>query len=142
MTTVLIDDQLLGRTLRGSPPPQIAAATKVFTSGYWYVRLCQALLGAAHRPGVLSGPFLELPPPLRERAIKAVVELPRQVGLISLRDLGPTIGELRRRHSLNILGMEVLAAAKVLGCDVFLATHSPRLEAALEAEGLHAELVG
>lgn len=56
-------------------------------------------------------------------------------GLLSLRQLGPLIGRLRARHGLNILGLEVLAAATRLGASVLLSAPSPRLEAALRAEG-------
>ena len=91
----IVDDQLLGEILRGGSPPK--RRTPVFTTGYWYVRLCQAVLGAAERRGVLSGPFAGLPAATRERAMQALLELPDAVGLLSLRDLGPRIGHLRRR---------------------------------------------
>jgi hypothetical protein len=129
----LVDDQLLIRILRGSAPPRRRAA--VYTTGYWYVRLCQAALGASSRRGVLSAPFAALPSAERERAVHALLELPDSIGLVSLRELGPVIGQLRQRHDLNILGMEALAAATRLDADVFLSAPSPRLEAALRAEG-------
>ena len=131
--TQLVDDQLLGGILRGSPPP--TEAEPVFTTGYWYVRLCQAVLGAADRTGALSRPFAMLPPPAQQRAVSAVLELPDSVGLISLRELAPLIGQLRRRHEMNILAMEALAAAVHLQADVFLSAPSPRLEEALQTEG-------
>lgn len=130
----LVDDQLLGTILRGNPPPNVGA--QVFTTGYWYVRLCQAVLTATAQPGKLSGPFLDLPEPARSRAIDALLALPEEIGLVSLRDLGPSIGRLRARHQLNILGMEALAAAIHLGADVHLSAEAPKLEAALEDEGL------
>ena len=129
----LVDDQLLSRILRGSAPPR--RRTPIFTTGYWYVRLSQAALGASDRTGVLDGPFAVLPPAARERALHGLLELPDSIGLLSLRDLGPVIGQLRQRHDLNILGMEALAAATRLDADVFLSASSPRLEAALRAEG-------
>lgn len=131
--TQLIDDQLLGSVLRGQRPPRPDAT--VFTTGYWYVRLCQAVLGASDRPGILSGPFDTLPAEARDRAVEALVELPDPVGLVSLRDLAPTIGRLRRRHQLNILGLEALAAALHLEADVYLSAPSPRLQDALHQEG-------
>lgn len=130
----LVDDQLLSGVLRGAAPPNSDA--RVFTTGYWYVRLCQAVLGAAYRIGVLSGPFAALPGPARERAIQSLLELPDSIGLLSLRILAPTIGQLRQRHDLNIVGMEALAAATELQADVYLSATSPRLEAALRAENL------
>ena len=129
----LVDDQILGSVLRGDLPPQ--PDLPVFTTGYWYVRLCQAVLGAHSRPGALSRPFAVLPPTLRRRAMQAVLELPDAIGLDSLRHLAPLIGELRQRHSLNALGIEVLAAAIRLDATVWLASPAPRLQDALAAEG-------
>lgn len=130
----LVDDQQLGAILRGGSPPD--PDVSIFTTGYWYVRLCQAVLTATAQPGKLSGPFLELPEPARSRAVDALLALPADIGLVSLRDLGPSIGRLRARHQLNILGLEALAAAIHLGAHVRLSARSRKLEAALEAEGL------
>ena len=110
MTVALIDDQLLAQVLRGRTPKSIASK-ELYTTGYWYVRLCQAVLGANQRTGMLSRPFAELPPPLRDRALNSLLELPDEIGLISLRQLGPAIAHLRGFHQLNILGIEALAAA-------------------------------
>ncbi|MCB0974787.1 MAG: hypothetical protein KDB86_09545 [Actinobacteria bacterium] len=129
----LIDDRLLGAVLLGEPPPQPDA--EVFTTGYWYVRLCQAVLNASDRPGALSGPFLDLPESTRQRAVGALLQLPDDIGLVSLRDLAPTTASLRARHRLNILSIEAVAAATHLQACVYLSTTSPRLEAALESEG-------
>ena len=139
MTVALIDDQLLGTVLRGEAPRGLAAK-ELYTTGYWYVRLCQAVLGAQERTGTLSKPFAELPGELRERALAAVLELPGDIGLLSLRELGPTIARLRRAHNLNILGLEALAAATHLGADVFLSASSPKLEEALRSSDLRVEV--
>lgn len=133
--TQLVDDQILGGILRGDPPPDDDA--QVFTTGLWYVRLCQAVLGSIARHGVLSGPFAALPDPVRDRAIRRLLDLPDSIGLLSLRALSPSIGQLRQRYDLNILSMEVLAAAQNLRAEVHLSAASPRLEAALNAEGLN-----
>jgi hypothetical protein len=130
----LVDDQRLSAILRGDPPPN--PDFDVFTTGYWYVRLCQAVLTATTQPGKLSGPFVDLPEPVRSQAIGALIALPDPIGMMSLRELGPTIGRLRTRHQLNILGMEVLAAALHLDAAVYLSASSPKLEAALTEEGL------
>jgi hypothetical protein len=135
----LVDDRLLGGVLRGADPPRPGA--DVFTTGYWYVRLCQAVLGASGRAGVLSGPFASLPDRARARAVEGLLALPPAIGLVSLRDLGPLIGQLRARHDLNILGMEALAAASRLDAEVFLSAPSPRLVEALTAEGRAATVV-
>lgn len=136
--TQLIDDQLLGAALRGDVPPLGNGQT--FTTGYWYVHLCQAVLGAADRTGVLSRPFAALPEAARERAARALLELPDEIGLISLRELAPLIGRLRRRHDLNIGGMEALAAAVHLRAAVFLSAPSPRLAEALRRENCRVEI--
>ena len=135
----LLDDQLLGHVLRGGDPPR--PDEEIYTTGYWYVRLCQAVLGASERDGVLSGPFAALPADARERALDGLLALPPSIGLVSLRDLGPLIGRLRARHSLNILGMEALAAASRLEADVFLSAPSPQLVKALSTEGRSATVV-
>ena len=108
----------------------------VFTTGYWYVRLCQAVLEASDRTGALATPFARLEPPQNRLAIERLLELPANIGLLSLRDLAPSIGQLRRSHDLNALGRGALAAAVALQADVFLSAPSPRLDAALQNEGI------
>jgi hypothetical protein len=135
MTAALIDDQLLGQVLRGRTPRSLASA-EMYTTGHWYVRLCQAVMAAGQRTGVFSRPFAQLPPALRHRAMNAILDLPDEIGLISLRQLAPTIGQLRQHHKLNILGIEALATAMHLGAAVHLSAPSPLLEAALRHENL------
>jgi hypothetical protein len=136
----LIDDQLLGLVLRGSTP-KVLATKDLYTTGYWYVRLCQAVVGANERTGVLSRPFAQLPADLQTKAMAALLELPPAIGLLSLRDLAPTIGGLRLNHQLNILNSEALAVACCLRAQVFLSTSSPMLEAALLREGLAVKIL-
>lgn len=97
------------------------------------MRLCQAV--AASRGGALSAPLLQLSPARRDAALRAILELPSTVGLVSLRDLAPRIGRLRTQHQLNLLTAEALAAAIHLEAEVNLSTPAPRLEAALQAHG-------
>ena len=130
--TQLVDDQLHSLYLRTG---ESLGSGQLYTSGCWYVRLCQAVLSATERDGTLSAPFRALPPEAHERAVAALLELPDEVGLVSLRTLAPRIGQLRRRHQLNLLGSEALAAAVHLKADVYLSVSSPRLEDALRAEG-------
>jgi hypothetical protein len=49
---------------------------------------------------------------------------------------------LRNRHDLNILGMEVLAAAVHLEADVYLSAPSPQLQEALIRESRRARIMG
>lgn len=134
--TWLIDDQHLSDLLRtGRRPPGVRRSDEIFTTGYWYLRLCQAALGAADRSGVLSRPFAPLPKDMRMRALGRVAELPAELGLLSLRALAPVIARHRRTHDLNVLSSEALAAATELEARVLLSVSSPRLEAALATEG-------
>lgn len=130
MATVhLVDDRELSRRLRTAS----GAVEEVYTTGCWYVRLCQAV--AASRGGMLSAPLLQLSPARREAALRAILELPSAIGLVSLRDLAPRIGRLRTQHQLNLLSAEALAAAIHLEAEVHLSSAAPGLEAALQAHG-------
>ena len=137
--TQLVDDQILASLLRGDPPPRPEEA--VYTTGYWYVRLCQTVLSSPDRTGALSAPIAALPPATRSQALRALLELPTEIGLESLRILAPLIGQLRRRHRLNALGIEALAAAVHLQADVYLSVPSPRLEQALSTERRRVEVL-
>jgi hypothetical protein len=44
-------------------------------------------------------------------AIRSLLELPNEIGFVSLRELAPVMGQLRARHDLNSLDREVLASA-------------------------------
>ena len=131
--TTLVDDRALSEILRG----ERRIDGSVFTTGLWYLRLCQAVL-TTNSPvqGSLSRPIAVLPPSVQQAAIAALVSLPQGIGLLSLRELGPTMAELRRKYRLNLLSSEVLAAAKHLNASVLLTTRSPHLEDALAAENL------
>lgn len=132
----LIDDQLLGETIRtGKPPRGVRKGDGLFTTGTWYVRLCQAVLGPVGR-GVLSAPLHRLPEIQRAKALAAILELPDNIGLLSLRDLAPRIGQLRTSYALNLLSGEAAAASETLGAKVLLSTSSPLLENALESLGM------
>ena len=137
--TQLVDDRLLATLLAGGDPPR--PSEPVHTTGYWYVRLCRAVLNSVGPSGVLSASFAALPAATRTRALRALLELPEGIGLESLRTLAPLIGNLHQRHRLNALGIEVLVAAVHLQADVYLSAPSPRLEEALRAEQRRVEVV-
>ena len=137
--TQLVDDRVLAALLRGGDSPR--PTEPVYTTGCWYARLCQAALSATERTGALSALFADQSPELRSRALTRLLELPEDIGLESLRTLAPLIGRLRRRHQLNLLGIEALAAAVHLEASVYLSVASPRLEEALRREGLSVEVV-
>jgi hypothetical protein len=140
--TLLVDDQVLAAHLRGRSVVS-SGDEAVFTTGYWYVRLCLAVSRRAG--GVLSGQVAALPPDRRSAAVSAVLELPAEIGLLSLRQLGPLIGELASRHApMNVLSREALAAAVQLAATVVVAegNENPPLLSALESERLTARIVG
>lgn len=134
MTVALIDDQALGAVLR-SQTPHALRRRQLATTGFWYVRLCQAALRSSGHAGVLSGPFEGMAQEQRDRAVDLLLELPNEIELLSLRQLAPDIGRLRANHQLNILSIEALAAATALDAEVFLSAPSPALEASLTTEG-------
>ncbi len=137
--TQLVDDRVLSALLQGEAPPQ--PEQPVYTTGCWYVRLCQAALSSPVS-GTLSSSFAELPPKLVPRALHSLLELPEEIGLVSLRILAPLIGRLRSRHrQLNLLSIEALAAALHLNAQVYLLTPSPPLQDALAAEGRQAAIL-
>ncbi len=134
--TQLVDDRILSELLQGGSPPR--PEEPIYTTGCWYVRLCQAALSPGVS-GTLSSSFGNLPPKLLAGALQALLELPDEIGLVSLRTLAPLMGRLRRRHRrLNLLSSEALAAALHLDADVYLLTPSPPLEEALASEGRQA----
>lgn len=138
--TILIDDQVLGAHLRGQPV--LPKNEAVFTTGYWYVRLCIAVSRKAG--GSLSGPFAALPEAQRRRAVSSVLQLPDEIDMLTMRTLGPVIGELAGRHpAMNILTREALAAAVKLRATLVIAegNENPVLITALGAEELSAEVV-
>ena len=138
--TQLVDDRVLAGLLQGEAPPE--SGQPVYTTGCWYVRLCQAALSSTVS-GTLSGSFAELPPKLIPRALHSLLELPEDIGLVSLRTLATLIGRLRSRHrQLNLLSVEALAAALHLNADVYLLTPSPPLQHALAAEGRRVVILG
>ena len=137
--TQLVDDRVLSALLQGGAPPQ--PEQPVYTTGCWYVRLCQAALSSTVS-GTLSSSFAELPPKLVPRALHSLLELPEEIGLVSLQTLAPLIGRLRSRHrQLNLLSIEALAAALHLNAQVYLLTPSPPLQDALAAEGRQAAIL-
>jgi hypothetical protein len=82
---LLVDDQSLAALLREAEPwPD----DDVFTSGCWYLRLCQAVVRGAG--GTLSRPILALPPGRRDRAWRAVLELPDRVGVVGWKTVAPS----------------------------------------------------
>jgi hypothetical protein len=136
LSAVLLDDRLLIEELlvgvhRGR------RRLALHTTAYWYYRVCRAAVAGGG--GHLSGPFADLPVPEQERAILSLLELRDDVGLADPRSVVPAMAEIARRHpQLNVLNLEAVGAARVLGAEVWLSppAASGVLPAVLEAEGL------
>jgi hypothetical protein len=132
---VLLDDRLLIQELlvglrRRSHAP-------LFTTGYWYYRACRAAVGGAG--GHLSGPFMDLGLEEQQRAVLGLLELRDDIGLPDPRVCVPVMADVARRHPrLNLLNLEVVSAARVLGATVWL---SPPSAAGLLASTLEEEHV-
>lgn len=104
---------------------------------YWYYRACRAAaIGAG---GQLSGPFLALGASEQERAIASLLELRDDIALPDARVTVPVMVDVARRHPrLNLLNLEAVAAARTLGCVVWLAAQASEgvLPAVLDAEAI------
>lgn len=132
---VLVDDQTVSRLIREEIDwPQ----DRVFTTGHWYLRLCQAVVRGAG--GALSRPLLSLPPSQREIALRAVLELPERIEILSWREVAPMMASQLDGPglALNLLSREALAVATLLNAKVIMAVgnENPLLRAALEQVGL------
>jgi hypothetical protein len=112
---------------------------RVFTTGHWYLRLCQAVVRGAG--GALSRPILTLPPPQREAALQAVLELPGDIEMLSWREVAPMMASQLEGagRGLNLLSREALAVASLLHAEVIMAIGNENLllRAALEQVGLY-----
>ena len=116
--TVLVDDQTLSVLLRHDldRPDE-----PVFTTGHWYLRLCQAVVRGGG--GQLSAPVLSLPPDHRQRALGAILELPDDIAILSWKIVAPVMANQVEGagRGLNLLSREALAAATVLQATVVMA---------------------
>ena len=132
---LLVDDQTLSALLRRQASWPDA---QVFTTGCWYLRLCQAVVRGAG--GTLSRPLLSLPPERRQQALRAVLELPDQVALLNWRVVAPIMADQLDGpgHGLNLLSREALATATILEAPVVMAAgnNNRLLEEALNRVGL------
>lgn len=133
--TVLVDDQTVSGLIReeiGWPQE------RVFTTGHWYLRLCQAVVRGGG--GALSRPLLDLPPSQRQIALRAVLELPERIEILSWRQVAPMMASQLDGpgHGLNLLSREALAAATLLDAKVIMAVGNENhlLRAALAQAGL------
>jgi hypothetical protein len=138
---VLLDDRLLIEELLvgldlGRRRPEL------YTTSYWYYRACRAAVAGAG--GHLSGPFEQLPAQQQEQAILSLLELRDDIGLPDPRGTVPAMAQIAKRHpKLNVLNLEAVAAARVLGAEAWLSTPAAAgvLSSVLDAEDVRWEMV-
>lgn len=119
---LLLDDHLLLRQLLDDPPRSLARRRGPrHTTGLWYHRLCRAVLTSPVL-GTMSSRLAGAPPELAVLATRAAVDLPADLGLVSLRDLAWPMAELLQAGArLKLSSLEALAAAEHLGATICLA---------------------
>lgn len=135
MNTVLVDDHLLLRILLDQEPRALRPTGAVIaTTGLWYHRLCRAL-GDDRVTGSLSRRLGGVEPTVGANALAALIELPVEIELVSLRTLAWPMGRLLADGArLNLLSLEALAAARHLPADICLSAqdeNAPLLDAAV-----------
>ena len=140
MGAVIVDDHLLVACLQDREPPAVARARgrgPLYTTGLWYHRLCRAFIAPVVE-GTLSGRLRGLPPLESRRLLAAVTALPSWIRLLSLRQLAWPMGEILAEERLNLIALEALAAAHLLGATicVFEGNQSPRFRTAAERLGV------
>ena len=138
---VVVDDRLLiEELLAGLPRPK--RAVELHTTAYWYYRACRAAVVGTG--GHLSGPFSQLAPLEQERAILSLLELRDDIGLPDTRATVPAMADVATRHPrLNLLNLEAVATARVLGAAVWLSAESAEgvLSSVLDAERVRWKVV-
>jgi len=141
---LLVDDHLLVRVLLGQEPDELRRdGQPIATTGLWYHRLCRALADATVT-GSLSRSLGDVGPDLARRAVASTIDLPDDVELISLRELGwPMATHLAEGHRLNLLSLEALAAAAAGGATICLGAtdRNPPLQAAASRLGIEVRLI-
>ncbi len=118
---VLVDDHILLALFLGRQPSDLRPdGGAISTTGLWYHRLCRAL-AIDTVTGAMSQSLGRVDAALGTAAVGAVIELPEEIGLVSLRTLGWPMSLLLANGSrLNLLSLEALAAAKALGAEICL----------------------
>jgi hypothetical protein len=138
---VLIDDRILVAHLLDAKV-QIPRRSELHTTAYWYYRACRAAIAGG--AGQLSGPFRALHPDEQARAIQGLLQLPESIGLPESRRLVPEMAEISRRHPrLNLLNIEVTAAARLISARVLLSPPAARgiLAEVLAEERIRCDIV-
>lgn len=136
MTHVVLDDHLVRDLLAGSTPRglgRILRTRQPATTNLFYVRLCRSAVAATG--GALTGSW---PPDRRRDLGRALVTLPDDIRVVSMRALAYEMAELAADHGLSSLGAEAIAACRALDAPLYVDEHDdgPRIRLAAEVEGI------
>ena len=144
MTPVVVDDHLLRDVLASERSSDLGgiAPDGIATTGLWLFRLCASL----ERPAVaskLSAPVAALPEKLQARFRSRLAALPKEIQVLSMRELAWSMAELQNRHrvagrSLSAVMVEALAAAHRLDTGIAVSANDvgPSLRASAYADGV------
>lgn len=145
MSTLLVDDHLLLRILLADEPADLRPdGAALATTGLWYHRLCRALADTAVI-GSMSRQLGGVESSVAAATVAAVMELPPEIELVSLRELGWPMAQLVAAGAgLNLLSLEALAAARHLRCDICLSGDdiNPLLIAAAQRFDVQVRVIG
>jgi hypothetical protein len=141
---VIVDDHLLLQVLLGNEPASLrSSGAPLSTTGLWYHRLCRALADETIT-GSMSRSLGDVDARIASATVRAFVELPDTIGLVSLRSLGwPMASLIADGVRLNPLSLEALAAAEMLDAEICLAEadKNPMLLEAAEQRGVSVRLI-
>lgn len=120
--TLLLDDHLLLSVLLGDELVELHGEdVSLATTGLWYHRLCRALSNE-EVAGSMSRRLGDVDAHVASTVIAAVIELPSEIEMLSLRTLGwPMASLVSSGRRLNLLSLEALAAAVHLDAEICLA---------------------
>ena len=133
MSHVVLDDHLLRDLLADRAAPALARILRTrapATTNLYYLRLCRSVVNA--RGGALTGSW----PTEQRRALgRALVALPDEIRIVSLRTLAYDVATLAGDHGLSSPGAEAVAACRVLDAPLYVdeAHDGPRIRAAAAA---------
>lgn len=138
---VVVDDLLLARIVVAGDPVEVVGSGVVST-GYWWYRLCRAVLGGGSS-GSLSSHFSGVDPETRRLLL---TELPLDVEIHGMQTLAPLAAATAHEAAasdirLNTLAAEAVAAVRSEGTALHVATHSPALADAARVFGFDYHLV-
>lgn len=136
MSHVVLDDYLLRDLLSDESPAalrRILRTRSPATTNLYYLRLCRSVV--ASTAGALTGSW---PDEARRELGRALVRLPDEIRVVSIRAIGFELVELANEYGLSSLGAEAIASARFLDAPLYVheADAGPRIRAAARALGI------